>query len=68
MKNKEENKYFTTHQAAAMLFVTPTTVIAWAAKGKIKYIKTIGNHRRIPTTEIDRLLREAEERGNQELS
>jgi excisionase family DNA binding protein len=68
MKNNEENKYLTTHQAAKLLFVTPTTVIAWANRGKIKYMKTIGNHRRIPATEVERLLREAEVRGNQELS
>lgn len=47
--------YYTTHTAARKLLVTPTTIIHWIRMGKIKTIKTVGGHRRIPASEIDRI-------------
>ena len=48
-------KFYTTHSAARKLLVTPTTIIAWIKQGKIKAMRTDGNHRRILPEEIDRL-------------
>lgn len=57
---KKQKKFFTTHEAAEKLMVTPTTVILWINDGKIKCRKTLGGHRRIPISEIDRVLKEME--------
>ena len=62
---KNEKKYFTTHQAAKILGVTVTTVIMWANNKKIKVIKTIGKHRRIPKSEIDRIVGEMKRLGEE---
>ena len=45
--------FYTTHTAAKKLLVTPTTIIAWIKGGRIKTMRTIGKHRRIPAEEID---------------
>ncbi|GAF98674.1 unnamed protein product, partial [marine sediment metagenome] len=58
MKQKEQTereKMVTTHEAAKLLYVTPPTVILWVKKGHIKCQKTIGKHRRIPMSEIERI-------------
>lgn len=55
IKKDQEKKFYTTHTAARKLLVTPTTVIKWIQMGKIKTIKTLGKHRRIPAAEIDRI-------------
>ena len=44
-----------THEFADMAGVTPITVIAWCKKGKIKYKKTMGGHRRIPISEAKKI-------------
>jgi len=49
-------KYLTLSQAAGILNVTVQTVRAWDKAGKIKTIRTPGNQRRIPQSEIERLL------------
>ncbi|MGA1823561.1 MAG: response regulator [bacterium] len=55
---KEPKKFYTTHEAAKLLYVTPTTVIQWIKDGKIKVIRTIGGHRRIPIREIEKFIEE----------
>ncbi|MGA1869292.1 MAG: helix-turn-helix domain-containing protein [bacterium] len=55
---KEPKKFYTTHEAAKLLYVTPTTVIQWIKDGKIKVIRTIGGHRRIPVKEIEKFIEE----------
>ena len=53
---REDKKFFTTHEAAKLLYVTPTTVIQWIKDGKINVIRTIGGHRRILRNEIKRFI------------
>lgn len=57
MRNKNRNnmKYYTTYEAARKLLVTSATIIKWIKDGKIKAIKTIGGHRRIPASQVDRI-------------
>jgi len=45
----------TTHQAAAMLGVTSSTVRKWITDKKLKTLVTMGGHRRIPASEIIRI-------------
>ena len=49
-------KHLTIAQAAGILNVTVQTVRAWDKAGKIKTFRTPGNQRRIPQSEIERLL------------
>lgn len=49
---ESKREYFTTHQAANFLYVTPTTVIQWIKEGRINVIKTAGGHRRILKQEL----------------
>ena len=62
-QKKEQEKYITTHQAAKILYVTPTTVIQWVNAGYIKCLKTIGKHRRISMSEINKIQKLMEENG-----
>jgi len=48
-------KYYTISEAAKILSVTPKTVRQWDNTGKITTIRTPGNQRRIPESEILRL-------------
>jgi len=48
-------KYYTLSEAAGILSVTPKTLRLWNNTGKIKTIRTPGNQRRIPESEILRL-------------
>ncbi|NWJ98354.1 MAG: excisionase family DNA-binding protein [Chloroflexi bacterium] len=43
-------------EAAQELGVTVKTIHRWDAAGKIRTIRTVGNQRRIPASEIKRLL------------
>ena len=43
---------FTTHDAAALLGVHPSTVAKWIDSGTLKAFKTLGGHRRIAATEL----------------
>ena len=49
------NKHYTTWQAAKMLLITAATIIKYIKDGKISCVRTIGGHRRIPGTEINRI-------------
>lgn len=45
----------TLSQAAEMLGVTTKTIRNWEEKGKIVTTRTLGGHRRVPLSEIDRI-------------
>ncbi|MGA1871957.1 MAG: MerR family transcriptional regulator [bacterium] len=51
-------RFLTTHEAARHLLVTPTTLISWIKQGHIRCWTTLGGHRRIPESEIDRIMEE----------
>lgn len=44
--------YITTSEFAKVCNVTRLTVINWAKRKKIRFIQTLGGHRRIPLTEL----------------
>jgi len=54
-------KHYTLSKAAALLGVTTQTLRNWDNAGKIRTIRTPGNQRRIPESEITRLLSPAED-------
>lgn len=64
MMDDLKREYWTTHQAAIKLGVTPTTVIKWINDGHIKVRKTLGKHRRIPDSEIQRVYSLMESRND----
>jgi molybdopterin-binding protein len=43
------------HEAAELAGVSYPTLKQWIYKGKIKSVKTVGGHHRIPKSEVDRL-------------
>jgi len=50
-------RHFTLSEAAKLLGVTPQTIRTWDKAGKINVMRTPGNQRRIPESEILRLSR-----------
>lgn len=52
----EKSKYLTTVEFAEELGISIKTVQEWTKTGKLKSIRTKGNHRRIPKSEIDKIL------------
>ena len=48
-------------KASKMLGVTTRTLVEWDNTGKIEAVRTPGNHRRIPMSEIKRLIGESED-------
>jgi len=54
----KEKKWYTTHEVAKLLGVSPFAVWKWCKQGKIKHGKTLGGHFRIPREEVERLLKE----------
>lgn len=49
-------KHLRLSKAAELLGVTTQTLRTWANSGKLKTIRTEGNQRRIPLSEISRIL------------
>jgi len=49
-------KLYRIKEVAEILGVHPKTVQKWAREGKIKVVYTVGGRRRIPESEIMRLL------------
>jgi molybdopterin-binding protein len=49
-------------EAAEILGISYPTIKQWIYKGKIRSVKTTGNHHRIPQDEIDRILGTKEKR------
>ena len=55
-----KEKLYTVKQASEILGVHPKTIQKWDREGKIKVVRTPGGRRRIPESEIKRLLGEKE--------
>jgi len=53
-----EEQLYTTTKVAKMFGVTPRTIQMWADSGMIEVTKTLGGHRRITASEVERLSRE----------
>lgn len=51
-------QYYRLKDAAQMLGVSVQTLRVWNNEGKIKMIRTVGNQRRVPVSEVERLLKE----------
>lgn len=49
-------KHLMLSEAAELLGVSTQTLRTWSNEGKMKSVRTNGNHRRIPISEVDRLL------------
>ena len=58
-----KEKLYTVKQASEILGVHPKTIQKWDREGKIKVVRTPGGRRRIPESEIKRLLGEKREDG-----
>lgn len=50
-------EYLTPAEVAAMFRVDPKTVTRWAAAGRLRFIRTLGGHRRFRADEVNALLR-----------
>lgn len=61
-ESKPRSGYMTTTKLARLCGVSRFTIINWAKRGKIKAIRTIGRHYRIPVSEALSLLRSFEEK------
>lgn len=59
----EEKQLLTMKEAKKMLGVSTRTIQRWDHDGKIKCIRTVGGRRRIPLSEVQRLLKEGENYG-----
>jgi len=49
--------FYTTHDIARILYVTPPTVIKWINDNKLSATRTVGGHRRISRQEFERFKR-----------
>ncbi|NJE12089.1 IS607 family transposase [Thermococcus sp. LS2] len=58
-----KEKLYTVKQASEILGVHPKTILKWDREGKIKTVRTPGGRRRIPESEIKRLLGETSNNG-----
>jgi len=58
-----KEKLYTVKQASEILGVHPKTIQKWDREGKIRVVRTPGGRRRIPESEIKRLLGETTENG-----
>jgi excisionase family DNA binding protein len=56
-ENKPQSGYMTTTELARLCGVSRFTIINWTRQGKIKAIRTVGRHYRIPVSEALSLLR-----------
>ena len=53
---QEREQYVRLSEAATMLGVSVQTLRVWNNNDKIKMIRTVGNQRRVPVSEIERVL------------
>jgi len=53
---QNDSELLTPRDAAVQLHVSFPTIKQWIYKHKIRSIRTVGGHHRIPQTEVDRLL------------
>ena len=63
-KYAPDSKLLTTSEFAKLCGVTRFTVRNWVDLGKIKFVKTIGGHRRIPDSEVVSFIRIHEQKDN----
>jgi molybdopterin-binding protein len=56
------DKLYTPREAAQVLGISYPTLKQWIYKNKIRTIRTVGGHHRIPVTEVDAFLYRASER------
>lgn len=56
MKDKKQVLLLKPKDAAEMLGVTTKTIDNWSKENKIFCHRTVGNHKRIPLSEVERLL------------
>ncbi len=61
--SKQRNGYLTTTEFAKLCGVSRFTIINWAKQGRIKTIKTVGGHYRIPEMEALNLLKTYNQRN-----
>ena len=61
-ESKPRSGYMTTTELARLCGVSRFTIINWAKRGKIKTIRTVGRHYRIPVSEALSLLRTVAEK------
>ena len=61
-ENKRRSGYMTTTELARLCGVSRFTIINWIKRGRIKAIRTVGRHYRIPVSEALSLLRTFEEK------
>ena len=54
--NSNEAEFLTTTELSKLCGVSRITIINWLRQGKVKSVKTLGGHRRIPRTEVESLL------------
>jgi len=59
-----EKDYFTTHDVARLLSVTPRTVQLWCEAGALEFYKTSGGHRRITRQAVEQLQEQSRLSGN----
>jgi molybdopterin-binding protein len=57
------DKLYTPREAAQVLGISYPTLKQWIYKNKIRTIRTVGGHHRIPVSEVDAFLYRAAERG-----
>ena len=65
---KDQNNYVTTREAATLLGISLRTVQLWVESGILKAWKTVGGHRRIPKSEIEKLLKQQQFEMEEETS
>jgi len=61
-ESKRRSGYLTTTELAKLCGVSRFTIINWTKQGRIKAIRTVGRHYRIPVSEALSLLRTFEEK------
>jgi len=56
VEKRTDEKLYRMKEACAILGVHPNTIRLWEKRGKIRIVRSQGGHRRIPKSEIERLL------------
>jgi molybdopterin-binding protein len=57
-------KLHSPREAAQILGISYPTLKSWIYKRKIRTVKTVGGHHRIPESQLDKFLHRAQERGD----
>src|SRR5579872_5962675 len=64
LPSMDHGKLFSPREAAQVLGISYPTLKQWIYKGKIRTVKTVGGHHRIPEPQIDKFLHRATEGGD----